>query len=97
MYTCPHCHTKTFGLWPVLHARPGQVLTCGHCQERVHVKQPGMVLTLIPIILGQLALSRSGDNFVLGGAILLMMFAYVFLLLYRCVSLTSTPPGPNGL
>lgn len=97
MYTCPHCHTKTFGLWPVLHARPGQELTCGHCHGRVSVRHPGMTVTLIPCVLGQLAMTRSHDNIVLDGAILLMMFAYLFLLFYRCVSLDSASPRPDGL
>lgn len=97
MYTCPHCHTKTFGLWPVLLARPGQQLTCGNCHVRVSVRHPGMAVTLIPLVLGQLAMGRSGDNIVLEGALLIMMFAYVFLLFYRCVSLTSAPPTPNGI
>ena len=99
MYTCPCCHTRTFGLWPVLHARPGQVLTCGSCRAHVRVRQPGKILTLAPLVLAQLAglsLRRSGDNLALDAAVVAVMLSWLFLLIWRGVSLLGVPPAPDG-
>lgn len=96
MYTCPLCRTKTLGIWHVLLAQPGQVLSCGNCQGHVRVQHPGKAVTLMPCVLGLLAIGRSGNNMVLDAAILVMMSSWLFLLFYRCVSLTSIPPSLDG-
>lgn len=100
MYACPHCHSRAFGLWQVLHAPTSRMLTCANYQGRVRVRLPGKALTLAPLVLAQLvglALGRAGDRLVLDATIVAVMFSWLFLLIWHGVTLVAAPPTPDSV